>query len=288
MSRNLVVLVLALAAACADRGADHPFSWRGVSAGMPLAGFRLAAAGAGGLECRPLVVVGMPADLLCYSPDTASALVRFTGAVDTGDSTVAYVAVREALTTPQAYGRLDREWGAPDTTIGTARRWVRGRWTVTADTAVDILTIWLADTATDRLVAMATARELRGGPADTMPVFNDDVAVIDSLLGDSVGRPAPVAARSLGEKPAVIACSAVQPPDALAEREGAVIVAYIVDTLGRVEPASVRIIQASHAGLIPAAISSVRSCRLDPGRRDGRPVRTVLQQRVTFTPRAAP
>jgi len=255
---------------------------------MSLEQLQLAAAGSGGLECRPLIVVGLPADLLCYSPDTAVALVRYTGAVSTSDSTVPYVTVREILASPEAYGRLDREWGEPDTTVGSARRWNRGRWTVTADTAVDILTVWLADTVTDRLVAMASARELRGAGADTMPVFNDDVAVLDSLLADTSRGPAPLAARDLAEKPSVIQCSAVSPPETLAGVDGAVIVAYIVDTAGMVEPGSVRISQASHAGLIPAAIASVRSCRLRPGRLEGRPVRTALQQRVTFAPRDAP
>jgi TonB family protein len=212
--------------------------------------------------------------------------VRIAAAVNSGDSSVPYLTVREALTAPEALDRLEREWGSPDTAIGSARRWVRGRWTAAADTAVDILTVWLGDTVTDRHVAHAAARELIGGPADTMPVFNDDAAVLDSLLADTAGKAAPVAARDLTEKPVVRECSAESPPPSLAGVTGAVVVAYIVDTLGRVEPASVRIVQASHAGLMAAAIATVRTCRLDPGRRDGRPVRTALQQRVTFSPRA--
>ena len=283
----LLVLVIVFAAACAER-ADRPFSYRGMSAGMTLPDLRVAASGAGGIECRPLVVVGMPADLLCYTPDTAASALRIAAAVNSGDSSVPYLTIREALTAPEALDRLARDWGPPDTAVGSARRWTEGRWTAAADTAVDILTVWLGDTVTDRHVALASARELIGGPADTVPVFNDDEAVLDSLLADSVGRQAPVAARDLTEKPVVQSCRAESPPDALAGRNGAVVVAYIVDTLGRVEPASVRIVQASHAGLMPAAIASVRSCRLEPGRRGGRPVRTALQQRVTFTPRAAP
>jgi TonB family protein len=288
VTRPLVLLVLAITmAACADR-ADGSFTYRGMTAGMTLQDLRVAAASAGGIECRPLVVVGMPADLLCYSPDTSSSALRIAAAVNSGDSTAPYVTIREALTAPEVLDRLGREWGAPDTAVGTARRWSRGRWTAAADTAVDILTVWLSDTATDHHVALASARELIGGPADTMPVFNDDQAVLDSLLADTVGRAPPIAARDLTEKPVVRSCTAEPPPDALAGVTGAVVVAYIVDTTGRVEPASVRIVQASHAGLIRAAIASVRSCRLDPGRRGGRAVRTALQQRVTFTPRVAP
>ncbi len=287
MTRTAVLLVLALTTACADR-ADRSYTYRGMSAGMTLQDLRVAAATAGGIECRSLVVVGMPADLLCYSPDTSNSAIRIAAAVNSGDSTVPYVTIREALTAPQVLDRLEREWGGPDTMVGSARRWTRGRWTAAADTAVDILTVWLSDTATDRHVALASARELIGGPADTVPIFNDGDAVLDSLLADSIGRAPPVAARDLAEKPVVRSCTAESPPEALAGVDGAVVVAYIVDTLGRVEPASVRIVQASHAGLIPAAIASVRSCRLEPGRRDGRPVRTALQQRVTFTPRAAP
>ena len=286
--RSAAPFVLALlAAACGDR-AGRQFTYRGMTAGMTLQELRAAVATGGGIECRPLVVVGMPADLLCYTPDTAASALRIAAAVNSGDSTVPYLTIREALTAPEALDRLERDWGRPDTAIGSARRWTEGHWTAAADTAVDILTIWLGDTVTDRHVALASARELIGGPADTVPVFNDDEAVLDSLLADSAGRAAPVAARDLAEKPVVQSCRAESPPETLAGRNGAVVVAYIVDTLGRVEPASVRIVQASHAGLIPAAIASVRSCRLEPGRRDGRPVRTALQQRVTFTPRAAP
>lgn len=282
-----LILVALIAAACGER-AGQPYSYRGMTAGMTLPDLRVAAAASGGVECRPLVVVGMPADLLCYTPDTAASALRIAAAVNSGDSTVPYLTIREALTAPEALDRLERDWGRPDTAIGSARRWTEGSWTAAADTAVDILTIWLGDTVTDRHVALASARELMGGPADTVPVFNDDQAVLDSLLADSVGRTAPVAARDLTEKPVVRSCRAESPPEALAGRNGAVVVAYIVDTLGRVEPASVRIVQASHAGLIPPAIASVRTCRLEPGRRDGRPVRTALQQRVTFTPRAVP
>ncbi|HEU4828884.1 MAG TPA: energy transducer TonB [Gemmatimonadales bacterium] len=288
MARTAVLIALAAAAAACGERADRSFAYRGMSAGMTLQDLRVAAAGAGGIECRPLVVVGMPADLLCYTPDTAGSALRIAAAVNSGDSTVPYVTIREALTAPEVLDRLERDWGEPDTAVGSARRWTEGRWTAAADTAVEILTIWLSDTTTDRHVALASARELIGGPADTVPVFNDDEAVLDSLLADSVGRAAPVAARDLREKPVVRSCTAESPPDALAGVNGAVVVAYIVDTLGRVEPASVRIVQASHAGLIPAAIASVRSCRLEPGRRSGVPVRTALQQRVTFTPRVAP
>ncbi len=288
VTRSAALIALALlATACGDR-AGRQFTYRGMTAGMTLQELRAAVTTGGGIECRPLVVVGMPADLLCYTPDTAASALRIAAAVNSGDSTVPYLTIREALTAPEALDRLERDWGRPDTSIGSARRWTDGRWTAAADTAVDILTIWLGDTVTDRHVALASARELIGGPADTVPVFNDDEAVLDSLLADSIGRAAPVAARDLTEKPVVRSCRAESPPEALAGRNGAVVVAYIVDTLGRVEPASVRIVQASHAGLIPAAIASVRSCRLEPGRRDGRPVRTALQQRVTFTPRAAP
>ena len=288
VTRSAAPIVLALCVmACGER-AGQQFTYRGMNAGMTLEDLRVAVASSGGIECRPLIVVGMPADLLCYTPDTAASALRIAAAVNSGDSTVPYLTIREALTAPQVLDRLERDWGRPDTAVGSARRWTEGRWTAAADTAVDILTIWLGDTVTDRQVALASARELIGGPADTVPVFNDDQAVLDSLLADSVGRAAPVAARDLTEKPVVRSCRAESPPDALAGRDGAVVVAYIVDTLGRVEPASVRIVQASHAGLIPAAIASVRTCQLEPGRRDGRPVRTALQQRVTFTPRAAP
>lgn len=279
--------LLLLAAACGDSTAERPYSYRGVSPGMSATDLRAAAtsAGIGGMECRPLTVVGLAADLLCYTPDSSASMVSVSAMVNSQDSVVPYVVVREGLTAGLGLERLEETWGAPSDRLGTARRWVRGRWTASADTAASILTVWLSDTATARLVAMATAAERYSAPgADTMPVINDASAVLDSLLADSAGgRPVPAA--DLDASPSVVGCTRVAPPENLAGKAGAVSLAYVVDSAGRVEPGNIRVLEATHGGLIASAIATVRSCTLQPGTTNGRPVRTLVQQRVSFQAR---
>lgn len=275
-----------LLAGCADR-TERPFAFRGLAPGMSYETFEAAAAATGStLECRPLAVDPVPAGRLCHSPDSATSMVRIAGTVEGGS--VPYVVVREAFTSPAAYDRLSREWGAPDTAIGTARRWTSGRWMANADTAADILTVWLSDTLTEARMAIASARQLwiRSG-ADTLPFFNDETAAIDSLRSDSAGRPAPQLANTLSGKPSVVSCNQSPAPDRLAGVTGAVILAYVVDTNGLVEPANVRVLQASHAGFVGSAIATIRSCSLRPGRSGTRAVRTIVTQRVSFRPAAA-
>jgi TonB family protein len=198
---------------------------------------------------------------------------------------VSYLAIREFMTEPgTAYDALSRLWGAPDTTIETGRQWQRGRWTATADTGENILTIWISDTMTARIVALASQQaQLRAIGADTLPYSTDAVAVVEMLRADSVGHPAPRLASELTEKPEVVGCDQVPPPASLDGRSGSVLLAYVVDTLGQVEPTSVRVLEASHRGFAPPAAATVRSCRLTPGRKDGQAVRTLVQQRVTFS-----
>lgn len=281
------LLAIVLLAACGD-SADGPFAFRGMSPGMSFERFRTAAATAGSttIECEAFAVAELSVDRLCVSPDTIEAMVRVAGAVDPNGGVVPYLVVREAITSPQALDRLERQWGAPDTSIGTGRRWARGRWMANADTAAEVLTVWLSDTATERRIAAASARALRiRSGADTLPYFNDEAAVLDSLSAP-VGGMAPVTAADATRKPAIIGCTEAPAPPHLAAVTGSVIVAYVADTAGTVEPASVRILQASHSGLIEPAIVTIRSCTLRPGQRGGRPVRTVITQRVTFRPAA--
>ena len=120
-------------------------------------------------------------------------------------------------------------------------------------------------------------------PEQTVYIIDDDAAVLDSLLADSVGgRPVPAA--SLDARPSVVGCVRVAPPENLAGKAGAVSLAYVVDSAGRVEPGNIRLLEATHGGLVAPAIATVRSCTLEPGTENGRPVRTLVQQRVSFTP----
>ena len=275
-----------LLAGCGDRGSPDAFSFHGMTPGMNATGLRAAATGLGigAMNCSPFHIEGVAADLLCYTPDSAASTANVSAMVQSADSMVSYLAIREFMTAPgTAYEALNRLWGAPDTVIETGRRWRRGRWTATADTGESILTIWMSDTTTARLVALATQQaQLQAIGADTLPYTTDAVAVVEMLRADSVGHPAPQLAAELSDRPAVVGCDRVPPPASLAGRSGSVLLAYVVDTLGRVEPNSVRVLEATQRGFAPPAAASVRSCRLTPGRKNGRAVRTLVQQRVTF------
>lgn len=273
---------------CGDAARAPAFGFRGMSPGMNAADLWAAATGAaiGTMTCQPLTIQGLAADRMCFTPDSSASTVNVTAMVQSDDSMVAYLAIRELMTDPAtAYDALNREWGKPDTTIATGRRWRRGRWVATADTGEHILTVWLSDTVTARVVALAGRQErLRAMGADTLPFSADANAVVDGLRADSVGHPAPQLATEVTDPPTVVNCDRVPPPASLAARTGSVLLAYVVDTMGRVEPSSVRVLEATHRGFASAAAASVRSCTLRPGRRDGHAVRTLVQQRVAFTP----
>ena len=57
---------------------------------------------------------------------------------------------------------------------------------------------------------------------------------------------------------------------------------FVVDTSGRVEPASVRIIESSHHAFDDAAGDAVVRARFQPARLRGQPVRQITRQRVRF------
>jgi len=286
LSVSMFVLTggVALFAACGDAGGDDSYSFRGVSAGMSPEEFRAAATAAGtALECRPLARQVMVADSICATPDSAASMVRFSGVVNNGGARVPYIVVREGVTSTEALGRLTREWGAPTLTQAGAQRWQRGAWVADADTAEGVLTVLLTDTVTAAQMATAAAAERKRG-TDTLPAQADFGAALDELQRDVPGRPKPILAEALDRRPVVIRCDPAQPPPELAHLTGSVTVYYVVDTLGRVERDRVQPVHATHAGLIPAAVASVRSCTLRPGRQGRAAVRTIIQQRVTFRP----
>ena len=65
--------------------------------------------------------------------------------------------------------------------------------------------------------------------------------------------------------------------------EGRVTVEFIIDTLGRAERNSIRIINSAHQLFEAPARQTVLSCRYRPGRIQGRAVRVRVQQPITFS-----
>jgi TonB family protein len=65
--------------------------------------------------------------------------------------------------------------------------------------------------------------------------------------------------------------------------QGRVLVEAVVDTVGCVEPESMRILEATHPGFRMPALAAVVSSRFRPGKIGGRPVRVRIQQPVNFS-----
>jgi TonB family protein len=74
-------------------------------------------------------------------------------------------------------------------------------------------------------------------------------------------------------------------PPALREigMEGAVQLAYVVDTLGVVEPGSVTVVSSDHPLMTDAVRLALAGARYLPGRNRGQPVRTKVRQTVRFS-----
>ena len=64
--------------------------------------------------------------------------------------------------------------------------------------------------------------------------------------------------------------------------QGTVLAEFIIDTLGRVERSSFRIVQSSHPLFDQSAREAIMSCRYKAGRISGRAVRVRVQQPVNF------
>lgn len=74
-------------------------------------------------------------------------------------------------------------------------------------------------------------------------------------------------------------------PDILqrARQEGSVIASFVVDTLGRVEPASFRAAASTHALFTESVRNAVLTMRFRPAEVAGRPVRQLVEQRFVFS-----
>ena len=68
----------------------------------------------------------------------------------------------------------------------------------------------------------------------------------------------------------------------VARVEGRVVLQFVVDTLGRVESGSVRVVQSSHSLFESAARRVVTSCRYHPARTGNHPVRVRVQVPYDF------
>lgn len=64
--------------------------------------------------------------------------------------------------------------------------------------------------------------------------------------------------------------------------EGKVSVEFVIDTLGRVEPASIRVLQSTHQAFESSALTAVAAALFRPARLSAHPVRQLTRQSIRF------
>jgi protein TonB len=97
---------------------------------------------------------------------------------------------------------------------------------------------------------------------------------------------AALAESAVQERPAMVpnSCQAPQYPLQLrqARVEGHVLLRFVVDESGRVEPASVNVVSATHSRFEAPARQAMTTCRFRPARFNDRPVRVTVVAPVDF------
>lgn len=99
-----------------------------------------------------------------------------------------------------------------------------------------------------------------------------------AAAGGSVGQP--------DELPQTLpnTCQAPRYPSALeaARVQGNVLVEFAVDTSGRADASSIRVLNSTHSGFENNAKAAVETCRFRPARMSGQAVRATVRQRIQF------
>jgi len=92
-------------------------------------------------------------------------------------------------------------------------------------------------------------------------------------------------ASAVGQRPVLRTVLRVALADSLRARgvRGDVVLEYVVDTLGRVEP-GIRVVSSARSELIAPAKAAIGALRYRPGRVRGRPVRVLLATRIRIGP----
>jgi TonB family protein len=124
----------------------------------------------------------------------------------------------------------------------------------------------------------------RWDPRTSVPGY-----VPTGALGAPVGiggfNPDSILAESAVDEPATVLLQRpprYPPPLQSAGLEGRVTVRFVIDAAGRVEPGSIRITSAGHAGFEGSARETIRTTVFRPARVQGRAVRQWAQQAVVF------
>lgn len=114
------------------------------------------------------------------------------------------------------------------------------------------------------VMALAGAAPLAAQGVDQMPVTLGEVEQRPEQMPNTCQQP---------EYPARLRA---------ARMEGRVVLQFVVDTLGRVEPTSIRAVQSTFSGFDESARRAISACRYRPARMNNQAVRVVVQAPVVF------
>jgi TonB family protein len=106
----------------------------------------------------------------------------------------------------------------------------------------------------------------------------------DLRIGDGTGGDGPWSPSAVEEPPVLLAGPTLIYPEVLRALtiEGRVVVETVIDTLGRPEPAALRLVESSHPGFEAPARDFVLRARFRPGRSHGRAVRVLVRVPIAF------
>ena len=140
----------------------------------------------------------------------------------------------------------------------------------------------LEDVASIRYFPAASNDRPDGGRQCDGPAVQVVLALGTYLPGVILSEEQVVAAG--GSNPEQLSCPDLEYPTALRQSriQGNVVVQLVVDTAGKTEPSSVKIVSATHDGFRPPVIQLMNGCRWTPGTVSGKPVRVLIQIPVQF------
>ena len=92
------------------------------------------------------------------------------------------------------------------------------------------------------------------------------------------------AEETVDEVPRRLSCPTLEYPRELQQAgvQGSVLLRFVVDTTGRVEPSSVEVVSSTHKAFEEPATTMVRGCRFRPGRIRAWAVRTLVRMPINF------
>ena len=141
------------------------------------------------------------------------------------------------------------------------------------------------DFVSDGLQGCGTIVLWSRGP-DTDPVRQRQKDPMD--LGQMIDAQKIFSADNVDERATVLdagSLAAAYPPELITQRlSGSVLLQFVVDTTGRVEPETISVVSSTHALFSASASLAVRNASYHPAMKAGKPVRQVILQPFEFTP----